>query len=589
MVYFYDNGGCGVETKRVWVGTTALCIAGAALTIMPGCGAAGKAQITPRPTPAESAQMDFRREVALTHFISGSVHEVKGEYAEAALEYQEALRADTNHAMFYGLAKCYSALNKPALALDAAREAVRMAPEKLEYRKILADISASAYDLDGAALQYEAIIARDSSNAEAWYNLARVYQVRKPVQALETYEQFTARFGPEWDVLLQTADLCNKLGHPDRAAAALRQMVDLDPGNRELRHSLGQTEIRAGHLDEALAVYGELRAMEPSNMGYQAELAGIWLLKKDYTRAAGLFDPILKMDTVSADVKVHIGELYYGQMEKDSTLVPVTAKIFETIRDANPKDWRPYWFLGGIASSRRDDSLAVRNFRRVTELASWNADGWVFLSSVYLTKNDFQHSVAILESAEKAVPDDFRVNFFLGVAYSRVGRNPDAARVLEKARQISPRDTEAIAQLALVYDSMKRNDDSDSLYEEALRINPDFTLALNNYAYSLAERGLQLERALGMSRKALEGAPDNASYLDTMGWIYFRLGRYRDAEVYIKRAISKGEVSAVVHEHMGDIYFKLNDTERALEHWNAALKLDENNTILRDKITRRSL
>ncbi|HMK38883.1 MAG TPA: tetratricopeptide repeat protein, partial [Bacteroidota bacterium] len=339
----------------------------------------------------------------------------------------------------------------------------------------------------------------------------------------------------------------------------------------------------------AIGVYEELRQSDPTNLGYQAEIAGVWLLKKDYSRAAEMFDPILKRDTVSVDVKIHIGELYYGQMEKDSTLIPVTKRIFEKIRDANPKDWRPYWFLGGIASSQKDDSLAVKNFRRVTELASWNADGWVFLSSVYLTKNDFQHTVGILESAVKAVPEDFRVNFFLGIAYSRVGKNPEAARVLEKARQISPRDTEAIAQLALVYDSMKRNDDSDSLYEEALRINPDFSLALNNYAYSLAERGLQLERALGMARKALEGAPDNPSYLDTMGWIYFRLGRYRDAESYVKKAINKGEVSAVVHEHMGDIYFKLNDTDRALEHWNAALKLDENNSTLRDKITRRSL
>jgi tetratricopeptide (TPR) repeat protein len=136
---------------------------------------------------------------------------------------------------------------------------------------------------------------------------------------------------------------------------------------------------------------------------------------------------------------------------------------------------------------------------------------------------------------------------------------------------------------------MKRTDDSDSLYEEALRINPEFSLALNNYAYSLSERGLQLERALGMARKALEVAPDNPSYLDTIGWIYFRLGRYRDAESFVKKAINKGEVSAVVHEHMGDIYFKLNDMDRALEHWNEALKLDGSNTQLRDKITRRSL
>jgi tetratricopeptide (TPR) repeat protein len=581
--------GCGVETNRVSVRMVALCMSGVAAVCVQGCSTSEKAAVAPRPTAAETAQMDFRREVALTHFIAGSVYEVKGEFAQAALEYQEALRADTNHAMFFGLAKCYSALNKPALAIDAAREAVRRAPGKLEYRRLLADISAAAYDLDGAAAQYEEIIARDSSNLEAWYNLARVYQVRKPLKALETYEHFTVRFGPEWDVLLQTADLCNKLGHPQRAAAALRQMVELDPGNKELRRTLAQTEIRAGNLDSALTVYGELREMDPANLGYQAEIAGVWLLKKDYRRAAEMFDPILKKDTVNVEVKVHIGELYYGQMEKDSTLVPVTKSIFEKIRDANPKDWRPYWFLGGIASSQKDDSMAVRSFRRVTELASWNADGWVFLSSVYLTKNDFQHTVGILEAAEKAVPDDYRVNFFLGIAYSRVGRNPDAARVLEKARQISPRDTEVIAQLALVYDSMKRNDDSDSLYEEALRINPDFSLALNNYAYSLAERGLQLERALVMARKALDAAPDNASYLDTIGWIYFRLGRYRDAETYVHRAINKGEVSAVVHEHMGDIYFRLNDTERALEHWNAALKLDENNTTLRDKITRRSL
>ncbi len=577
-----------MEKNRMDARTAVLCVAGAVAVLLSGCGTSVKS-VAPAPTAAEVAQMDFRREVALTHFIAGSVYEVKGEYAQAALEYQEALRADTNHAMYFALAKCYSALNKPALALDAAREAVRMSPDRIEYRKLLADISAATYDLDGAASQYEEIIARDSSNLEAWYNLARVYQARKPLKALETYERFTARFGPEWDVLLQTADLCNKLGYPVRAAAALRQMVDLDPGNRELRRTLAQTEIRAGNLDDALKVYGELRDMDPANMGYQAEIAGVWLLKKDYNRAAELFDPILKKDTVSIDVKIHIGELYYGQMEKDSTLVPVTKAIFEKIRDASPQDWRPYWFLGGIASGQKDDSLAVRSFRRVTELASWNADGWVFLSSVYLTKNDFQHTVGILESAVKAVPDDFRVNFFLGIAYSRVGRNPDAARVLEKARQISPRDTEAIAQLALVYDSMKKSDDSDSLYEEALRINPEFSLALNNYAYSLAERGLQLDRALVMARKALEGAPDNSSYLDTMGWIYFRLGRYREAETYVKKAIGRGDASAVVHEHMGDIYFKLNDTDRALEHWNAALKLDEGNTSLREKITRRSL
>ncbi|HMK39249.1 MAG TPA: hypothetical protein VK569_07915, partial [Bacteroidota bacterium] len=114
-----------METYRGLTGRAALCFCGAVAVCILGCGTGEKASIPPRPTAAETAQMDFRREVALTHFIAGSVYEVKGEYAQAALEYQEALRADTNHAMYFALAKCYSALNKPALALDAAREAVR--------------------------------------------------------------------------------------------------------------------------------------------------------------------------------------------------------------------------------------------------------------------------------------------------------------------------------------------------------------------------------------------------------------------------------------------------------------------------------
>ena len=99
----------------------------------------------------------------------------------------------------------------------------------------------------------------------------------------------------------------------------------------------------------------------------------------------------------------------------------------------------------------------------------------------------------------KVVPDDFRVNFLLGVAYNRLGQNEQAVRVLERARQLNGKDVDAISQLAVVYEALKRFDETDSLYEEALRLDPSNHLVLNNYAYSLAERGIQLERAKDMA------------------------------------------------------------------------------------------
>jgi tetratricopeptide (TPR) repeat protein len=552
-----------------------------------GCGRSAHETVVSE-TPPATAVPGALHDAAVRHFIEGSVDETKGEYAQAALEYQEALRYEQNHAIYFALGKCYAALNKPALAIESIREAIRRAPDVLEYKRLLADVQASAYDFDAAAATYGEIIARDSSNIESWYNLARIEQGRKPLHALELYESITARFGDQWDVLLQTADLASKLGRFDQAAAALRKMTDLDPGNAQLRRSLAETLVKADKPDDALKVYEELLEQDSTDIAAETGAAGVWLNKKEYDRAQRLFGNILGQDSVSFDVKLHIGQMYFEQTQKDSALLPYATQVFESLRDEEKDDWRPYWFLGALAAQQKDDESAARNFKRVTELSPQNSDGWVLLSEVYLQKNDFAHALPILESAVRVVPDDYRVNFFLGICYGRTGRNEDAARVLEKAHELNAKDVDIIGQLALTYDQLKKHEESDSLYEQGLRLDPKNHLLLNNYAYSLSERGIQLRRARDMAITALEAQPDNGSYLDTMGWIYYMLGDYAKAESYVAKAVAKGEASAVVYEHLGDIYDKLNEPERALEQWKAALEKDGDNAVLKDKIARRS-
>ena len=573
---------------RVWV-VIALVLAG----LVAGCSSGKESTVVTVPEQKRNLTLDrasqLAHEKAVQHFIDGSLYEMKGDFAKAVLEYQDALRYEEDHAIYFALSKCYSELNKHSLAIDAARQAVRLAPDNLDYRRTLAEVYVTAFELDGAVGQYEEIIKRDSSSIEAWFNLARLYQARRPLKALDVYESMVQRFGPEWNVLLQIADLYNSQGQFGKAADALKQMIEVDPSNPELKRTLAQAYVRAQRYDEALALYTELLQMDPDNLDYTGEKAGVLLFRKEYQPAAREFEKILDRDSVSVDAKLRIGEIYFGQLEKDSTLIPQAKAIFERIRDGHPEDWRAYWFLGAIGALAHDSAAAVRNFREVTERSSGNADAWVYLSSVFLERNNFAEVVKILESAIKILPDDFRVNFFLGVAYNRVDRNVDAVKVLEHARQLSPKDINAISQLALVYDGMKRYEESDRLYEEALTLDPDNVLILNNYGYSLADRNLQLERALEMATKAVEAQPENASYLDTIGWVYFRLGRYDDAERYVKKAIDKGDASSVVYEHMGDIYYMMNDKERAVEQWNIALKLDEGNTTLREKIVRGTL
>lgn len=232
----------------------------------------------------------------------------------------------------------------------------------------------------------------------------------------------------------------------------------------------------------------------------------------------------------------------------------------------------------------REDSIALVNFLRVTELKPENAEAWSYVGSIELDLNKTREAITALRRADSLKPNTFRTLFLLGAAYSRAQENSQAAEILEKALSIDSTNVDAWGLLGLVYDSLHDTIKSDKAYEHALRIDPHNHLVLNNYSYSLAERGVSLERALEMAHEAVAAQPDNTSYLDTLGWVYYKLGNYEEARKYISRAIEKGDASPTVIAHMGDVFLRLNDHAKAVEFWKKALALDPNNQSLKEKL-----
>ena len=123
----------------------------------------------------------------------------------------------------------------------------------------------------------------------------------------------------------------------------------------------------------------------------------------------------------------------------------------------------------------------------------------------------------------------------------------------------------------------------DRIYAAAFKYFPDNILLLNNYAYHLSERGVRLKEALEMSKKTIDSAPGNSSYLDTYGWICFKLKDYANAEKYIQKAISIGKNATLV-EHLGDVYEGEGEIVKALKAWKEALDLSPDNKDLIYKI-----
>jgi len=534
----------------------------------------------------QEVQRKQNRDLALEHFIRGSTLDQKGEYATAILEYQDALKNYDDPAIYNAIAKDYSILGKHDLAMQMGREAVKLEPNNRVYRQTLAEIYINAFALDDALKEYEAITVLDPKYQDAWFYLAKLQSLRNPEKALETYQKIISQFGPVGDVYYQMAQIYSALGKYKQAAEALQGMLELDPGNFEITKELGDIYLQQDSVEKALKVYTELTELHPENLSLRAAIAHAYLTKQNYDAAAEQFETVMQKDTLTIEEQIKFGQIFVSFIEKDSAVAPYAVNLFEKIKTNYPDDWRPYWFLGAINNIQHKDSIAIYNYEKVIELAKSNPDGWVGAASIHYDRGQFDKAINLLLEAKKFVPDEFRIYFLLGVSYQRLHQTIEAASALEKAIQLNEKSVDALSALGLVYDEMKRFEDSDSIYEKALRLDPANHLLLNNYGYSLAERGIQLERALKMSKEAITQQPENQSYLDTYGWIYYKLGDYKEAEKWIQKAIELGSKSAVIYEHMGDIYLKLNEKDKAIDYWKKALELDPNNKTLQEKILR---
>ncbi len=563
------------------------------ITFLVGCTGSREMEVKDKSEDLQARAAEKMRELnrdrALRHFIEGSLYDAKGDYAKAILEYQDALRYEQNPSIYYAISKDYSLLGKHALAAQAGREAVRLDSTNITFRENLAKIYLAAFQQDLAIKEYEQIIKIDSNYTNGYYNLARLYQTSRPLKALELFEKLLERDGNDWDILLQTAELYNTLGRYDQAAERYRRMLEIDPANRALQRQLAETYSRSGNFKAAIELLEKMLEVNENDFEVVATLADIYLDRREFDKARELYEKILKKEKENPEVKLRVGVAYFGQVQQDSSFLPRAKKLFLELSTEMPNDWRPIWYLGAIALTEKKDSVALTYFERVTRLAEMNVDAWWYVGSLHFDRGEYEKMIEAMERAKQLLPREYRVYFLLGLAYSRLEQNEKAAINLERAHELNPKDMNTMSTLALTYDGMHRYTRSDSLYEAALKIDSTYHLILNNYSYSLAERGLQLDRALRMAQDAVKAEPKNASYLDTLGWVYFKLGRYAEAEHYLAGAVATGQASAVVFEHLGDAYFKLGHKDKALEFWQKALEKDGKNQVLREKVDRGTL
>jgi tetratricopeptide (TPR) repeat protein len=195
------------------------------------------------------------------------------------------------------------------------------------------------------------------------------------------------------------------------------------------------------------------------------------------------------------------------------------------------------------------------------------------LHAFYQSVNRIPQLLEKLEVQRAQSPDNRAVVEQLVDLYASQKRPADAIRVLDSARTAAGQDPDLLYYLAHLYERVDQKSTTEKILQQIVQIDPHHASANNDLGYSWAEQGKNLSRAEEMIRIALNQEPDNESFLDSLGWVLYKRGKFAEARKYLDQAVAPASFpDPVVLDHLGDTLYRLRDTAAAKSNWQRAMQ-----------------
>jgi tetratricopeptide (TPR) repeat protein len=362
-----------------------------------------------------------------------------------------------------------------------------------------------------------------------------------------------------------------RVGREEEAAAVLEQALAGRPHDLRLRKDLALAYRAMGRLGEAAALFAELARESPEYPYLQQLLAETLADQGDVDGALHAYRAALRgLDR--EDVAVS----HRDAIRHRIALLHLSRDQGSEARSALDALELP----GGAMELEIRCRLAIQTeawdeARKLAErLAEADPEraGWATLleGEVAVKEKKWSRARARFEEAVEQLGPYYRVH--VAEIYREADRPEDGLPLLEEWIEQDPELADAYFHLGVYFYELDRLDESEGALGEAIRLDPRHARALNFLGYSWVERKIRLDEALGMIERALEVDTWNGAYLDSLGWVYYQMGRYEEAREPLERAARELPTDATVLEHLGDLYNSLGDPANAVTAWNRALE-----------------
>ncbi len=488
------------------------------------------------------------------HLLLGRLYRLNNDLQKAEGELQTAIKLDPNsEEAVTTLAMLYTDEGDTAHALKV----LSSIPDSARSAKLYSALGA-AYeqrkDYKNAIDAYKHAIVLDRDNLDAIRGLAENEMNDGQFEAaLEQYKVIADSNPEDAQTYVRMADIYRRQGKYDQALENLKRAETLVPDTMDVPYSIAAVYQAQGRYDEAAKILQDLiKKTEKSETGtsqadrnnraiFVERLGMIYREQENYTSAVETFRKMLTLGDENARS---------GYQE-----------IIDTYRDA--KQWPQATAAAKEAVQKLPNDRDLR----------------MVLDAQLADTGQLDQAVADMRSMLKGGPEDRDVYVRLGIVYTRAKQWNDALQALAKAEEVSTKADDKAYVLFLrgdLYQRQKNFDAAEVEFKKVLSMtpptDPQAAATLNYLGYMNADRGVKLEESLNLIKQALTFEPNNPAYLDSVGWAYFKLGKYDLAEDNLNKAASHMGSDPTVQEHLGDLYQKTGRLKLAAAHWDRAVQ-----------------
>jgi len=518
---------------------------------------------------------------ALAHFVEGMSFEENGEMDKALAAYRKVLDVDPGQAdLASRVAALLTRQDDFPQAIDVLKDAIKANPNAPEPLLQLAFIYAKYLRRTDQAIDYaNRAIALDPHNIDAYERLCEIALAagdeKKALQSLDRAAAspnddpvFWARLGKLYASIVFKPDRPPKPDETARVNEIFKKAAHHAGDDPAVLKDVADYYASTQQVKEAIPLYLRLLELEPDDTNAREKLATGFVLTNQRDKAVEMLEQIIKEHPEK-----------YQPYDLLAGLLDDTARALEREKKTE--------------QARAAFAKAAANYEQSLIINPGRASPYLHLAELLLGPlKENERAVKVLSEARQHFPQTPEIVYYLAIAQREAKHSQEAVATFEEALHEAEAEGAGIANARFYFDygaaaeQAGLYDKAADLFRKSIAVDPANAADAYNYlAYMWAEHNAHLDEAEQMIKLALQADSNNGAYLDTLGWLEFREGKFDQALADLLRAAQKlTRDDPVVLEHIGDACAKLDKSAQALDAWQKALNLDPKNKKLADKI-----